>query len=118
MELDPFTKMLGCENNWHTYDIELLSGRRICVNLNPALICHVREIPYNTYSLTWKFPFIKKETKMVTNFVQKKSAERWDDTYREYTVNCSLKAFMGLMGIEPRWNKGMMKADIKYGNHS
>ena len=111
------TKILGCNSEWHTYDLTLKSGKRVLANLCPSLICNVEEIRYNKYHLSWKFPFVRKETRVCTRFVQHKSTESWDDDCITYTVDCSLKAFMGLFGLEPRWNSAMMKSDVKYGKH-
>ena len=112
------TKLLGCGDTWNTYDLTLKSGERVLANLCPSLICDVKEIQYNKYSLTWKFPFVRKETRVCTTFRQYKSSREFDDNHVKYVVDCSLKAFMALFGIEPRWNKAMMKLDIKYGKHN
>jgi hypothetical protein len=119
MELDFFTRMLDCENKWRTYDVELLSGKKVCINLNPALICHVEEIPYNKYHLTWRFPFVRRERRVKTRFVQLRGTESYyDDEYMTVVLNCSQAAFMDLLGVKRKWTESMMKTDVKYGKHN
>ena len=108
--------MCHCENQWSNFDLTLKNGRRRLVPLNPALIICPVEIPYHRLKLTKSFPFIRFERKTCVKFTQKMDVGPFSDK-ETYTIDCSLTGFMSMFGIEPKWNRTMMKSDIRNGEH-
>lgn len=108
--------MYHLEDRWGNYDLTLKSGKRVLVCLNPGLIINPTEIPYTRLKLTKRFPFIRLERKTCVKFTQKMNNGSFSEE-ETYIIDCSLMGFMSMFGIEPTWNRAMMKSDIKNGEH-
>ena len=108
--------MYHCENRWANYDLTLKNGRRKLVPLNPALIICPVEIPYHKLKLTKNFPFVHVERKTCVKFTQKMDDGQFSEE-ETYIIDCSLTGFISMFGIESKWNRAMMKSDIRNGEH-
>jgi len=108
--------MYHLEDRWGNYDLTLKSGKRVLACLNPSLIIDPVEIPYTGLRLTKRFPFIGLERKTCVKFTQKMERTPYSDE-QTYIIDCNLLGFMSMFGIEPTWNRTMMKSDIRNGEH-
>lgn len=117
VRIDKFTRLLGVKDEWFTVDMTLPSGKRICANINPKLISNVVEIPYNKYYIDLKFPFIHRIKKTCTKFRQWSGDGSFQD-YVIYTIDCNIKSFLNLFGLNTPWNMAMMESEVKYGSHN